>query len=149
MRLRYAPGFFAIDFSATGNAASYLGEGFSVQEALHIWSVGAASQIIIPRDAAMPDGDWLLELQVTAFVVPPCLVARQLGIALNGQPLGAFLIGSQVTVNCRIPATLLVARETLAFTFHHPVCPPAKVLGAGEDQRELGIGFIGLRLHAL
>lgn len=145
--------FFSLDFSETGNAAAYRDYGWSVQEERSIWSVGPISRLAIPMaDIKAPkDRDsWFLELHVNTFVAPPCLVARMLTVVVNGHELARFEIGGAlVTVGCRIPRQCLDGHDTLDILFGHVVCPPANVLGVGDDARPLGIGFLALHLRDL
>jgi hypothetical protein len=134
-----------VDFSENGNAGKYLGAGWSFQETYHVWSLGVESTLTVPMPT--PRDDYMLELQVVAFTVPPYLPLRRLIVTVNGVTIGDHQIGEPVTIGIRLPRACLEGFNRLAFTFATPICPPARVIGAGSDTRELGIGMLSLRIR--
>jgi hypothetical protein len=142
---RLGPCVFEVNFSAAGNAAAFLRDGWSVQEPMHIFSVGTGSALAIPP---LPEGgDYVLELSVAAFTVAPYLTARRLDVAINGILVATADVAGPVVIGCDIPPACLAGAAHLEVRFGHPVCPPAAMLGAGADTRQLGIAFFALRVR--
>lgn len=136
-----------IDFAAGGNAAAHLGAGWSVQEAGHIWSVGADSTLRLPPVAA--PGRHVLELRVLPLLAEPYVAARRLDLVVNGTAVGSFDVRRPTSLYCPIPPALIDGGGVIDITCRHKFCFSARQLGIIPDDRPIGLGYQEVTLWRL
>ncbi len=92
--------------------------------------------------------DMTLEIVAGAYYIGRNLPAQQVGVSVNGHPVGDWTWNAVADSNRRltIPKGFLPGGE-VALEFHvaHPIS--AAELGAGRDERKMGIHIASLRLH--
>jgi hypothetical protein len=107
-----------IDFSDRGNSAQYRLDGWSGQEAEHIWTDGDSSSLALAFK--QPEARYRLEILAWPFVVPDKIPAQTLFVSLEDTQIGKFNVrGGQNLLECDIPAELTTAAQT-TLRFRHP-----------------------------
>jgi hypothetical protein len=129
-----------LEFSAGGTALACQRGGFFPPEGTRTWSNGPMSRLLVEHFMP-PGGDVWLDISGVAFVHPPALPARLLGVAVNGVRLGDFDVAGETSLQVRIPAPLLGRGPGVGIVFHHGDCPPPKSFGGSDDGRALGFMF--------
>jgi hypothetical protein len=138
----------SIDFRRGGNAAAFLGEGWSFQEDDGIWAIGAASDLILPPGLA---GAFVLDMLAWPMVAPPALQQQKLEICLNDRLLFSEVLSGPEPqiITCRIPPGLLRAQGGNTLSLRHPdAAAPADFIASHADYRRLGIHVESLRIAA-
>ena len=128
----YVPGT-ELDFTRKmDTAVFYETDGFWEAENQHTWTVGhhAAMQFRLSR------WDRDLELHFQAF---PFHVSQRLGIRVNGQDLGDYLISADTAYTVILPRDAL--REVTVLELALPDAVSPAEMGQGTDTRCLGIGI--------
>ncbi|HUI17741.1 MAG TPA: hypothetical protein VL244_08765 [Alphaproteobacteria bacterium] len=139
----------AIDFSAKGNAAPYLGEGWLAPDEVGSWSVGRSAELRLAL-AAPPEGDGLLTITASALTgrLRPEVSAI---VLVNGTFVGGLTYGKNEPAGARtltIPHALLTGAAPLRFTFELSDSRPPRSLDLAPDPRPLGLSVRSLRLDA-
>jgi hypothetical protein len=133
-----------LTFGSEGNAAPYLGPGWSGPEAGYQWAVGERSVITVevPGEA---DEYWL-EMDVVPYVKPPLLPRQRLDVRIDRTLVHSFEALPRGEVGCLVPGRLVTARKTIEIVLDHPhAASPMLVAGEGDDRR-LGVSFSRLAL---
>jgi hypothetical protein len=133
-----------LEFSPSGIANMFLGEGWGDQEPNHIWSIGPRSTLAIPRPFETENIE--LQLEVISLVDPDYLIARKLEIVAGGISLGIFAVAGYALISCAVPPACFTNDLTLDIAFAHPYCISAATTGHAADDRPLGLGFVALRI---
>jgi hypothetical protein len=134
----------SLDFKYGGNVGGCERHGFFVAEQLGTWSDGPHSRVVV-NGFVPPGGDVWMEIQGIAFVRPPTLPWRMLGVSVNGVTLGSFDAARETRLQVRVPAS--VQASTLAIEFDHGDCPSPKSFGDSADNRRLGFMFATMALR--
>lgn len=132
---------------AGGSSVSYQGTGWSYPEAELTWTLGSESTIIIPRPS--PPGDYRLQLRVRPFL-PAGRSFMRLGLSVNGQAVGRFMVREQGVLECWLPWSLIGGPATTILILEHPdATRPCDVDPPNPDDRQLSLAFEAVRLSFL
>jgi len=129
-----------LDFADGGSARIHQRGGFYPPEGPRTWSNGPVSRLVLDHFAAQAADLWL-EIVGVAFVHPPALPFRTLGVSINGVRLATLDVAGLSHLHVRVPAAVLAGGAALGILFHHGDCPSPHMLGAGPDARTLGFMF--------
>ncbi|HEX5325846.1 MAG TPA: hypothetical protein VFW75_04185 [Acetobacteraceae bacterium] len=135
-----------ITFGSGGNDASYLGTGWSGDESGYRWTVAGSSELWLENPGAH---EFVLELEVTPFALPPILPAQRLRIYLRQSLIGECVLTRPGRLGFRIPASALRAPGPVRLRFEHPDAARPIDLGGSDDERTLAISFHRLTLSRL
>jgi hypothetical protein len=138
-----------IDFRQEGNAAAFLGEGWSIQEPDGIWSVGECSELTLPPHPG--NCAFVLEMVAWPMVCPPALMQQKLEIYLNEHVVFSAMLSEPEprVVTFRIPPGMLYAdRRTVLMLRHPDAAAPADFIVSHGDYRRLGIHVVRLSIEA-
>jgi hypothetical protein len=127
-----------IRFAQGGNSDRFITGAWSDAEPTHRWSLGPLSTLTLPP--GLPEG-WL-EIEGQGAVHPPHLPTRPFTVLADGKEAGIFEVIGRTRLFCRVPAA------TATLSFHHPLCPSPRQMGAGADDRPLGFGFESVCLYS-
>ncbi len=135
----------AIDFSREGNGRAFVGEGWSAQEAGHIWSVGPRSNLAIPR--LDPRCRHQLIFDMAPYVAPGGAPTARVGLFAGERHLGEFeLAGVRQSVEVFVPAGSIPSSGRLLLRLEHPdFSRPAEQ--GHRDGRPLGICMFKLAIR--
>lgn len=125
-----------IDFSASGNARSYLGEGWSAQEPDGIWAIGRQSIIkfLVSKSSGNTSARITLYPNVHLSKVP----TQRLIILLNGYLLlETSLHGGWATLDIAIRSDFLRWDGINEIEIQHQDAFSPSLLGLSDDRREL------------
>ncbi len=132
---------------AAGSGVSYQGTGWSYPEAELTWTLGAESTIIMPRPS--PAGDYRLQLRVRPFL-PAGRSFMRLGLSVNGQIVGRFVVHEPGILECWLPWSLIGGPATMILILEHPdATRPCDVEPPIADDRKLSLAFEAVRLSFL
>lgn len=130
---------FRIDFLPGGNALQFLQDGWSFQEPIGIWAVGAQSALDLPP-AATSQADHLL-IKLLPRAISPKASRQRLELVLNGQ----VLLSEELPINaariaCAVPQGLLRTEGNNHLVISHPdAVAPRDVSPTNSDPRQLAI----------
>lgn len=137
---------FILSFAAAASV-SYQGTGWSYPEAELTWTLGSESTIIMPRPN--PAGDYQLEMRVWPFL-PMGRWFMRLGLNVNGQVAGRFLVREPGVLACWLPWSLISEPATMLLALEHPdATRPCDVDPLVADDRKLSLAFEAVRLSLL
>jgi hypothetical protein len=133
-----------ITFGHEGNAAPYLGAGWSGPEAGYQWAVGERSVLTldVPGDAE----EYWLEMDVTPYIKPPLLPRQRLDVLIGGTLVHSFVALPRAEVGCVVPGHLVAGRKTIEITLDHPNAASPMLVAGERDDRRLGVSFRRLAL---
>ncbi|MGH7156249.1 MAG: hypothetical protein ACREF3_20175 [Acetobacteraceae bacterium] len=134
----------AIDFGQNGTDAGYLGSGWSGPEEGYRWAIGPQSELWLNNPGGT--GDYVLELDIGPFVLPPAITAQRFSISLRGALVGRSTLSVRGQVGYRVPGSLFAEPGPLRLIFDHPDATPPNKLAAHRDSRPLAVCFYSLRL---
>jgi hypothetical protein len=132
-----------IDFSARGNARSFMGEGWAAKsDQQFTWGLGPRSTLIVPLPSEIREVV-MCELAAVPFLFLPFLQEQRLNLLLDGKPIFGCIfdrptLEQRVT---RLPRELLVGRDRVVLTFEHPDHRSPATLQGSTDDRQLSLGF--------
>jgi hypothetical protein len=138
------PAAIDIVFGAAGNARAYTGEGWSVPDTDHTWTIDDRSVLSFPPPA---DAEaYRLELDVRPFVSPPELPSQRLSVTVNGALIQVFDPIDAGVTECAVPGPLIRGRDGVEIVLEHPRAARPSDLNAGGDSRRLAVMFRRLTL---
>ncbi len=133
-----------LTFGIDGNAAPWLGSGWSAPEAGYQWSIGVRSVLTIPVPGEADD--YWLEMDVKPYVSSPLLPRQRLDVMIGGTLVHSFISVPGAEIGCVVPGKLLAGRAQIEIVFDHPNAA-SPILVAGEtDDRRLAVLFSRLAL---
>ncbi len=139
-------GEFILSFAAA-SSVSYQGIGWSYPEADLTWTLGSESTIIMPRPS--PAGDYQLEMRVWPFL-PTGRWFMRLGLIVNGQIAGRFVVREAGVLECWLPWSLISEPAAMILTLEHPdATRPCDVDPSIADDRKLSLAFEAMRISLL
>ncbi|MBS0644638.1 MAG: hypothetical protein JSS43_32630 [Proteobacteria bacterium] len=141
------PARIDVAFGSAGNAAGYLGAGWSGQENGFCWSIDDRSVIRLP--ALRPAERFRLEMDVVPFVSPPRLAAQRLRVQINGETVQRFDALPRDLVAFEIPGRLLQGGNGAEIVFEHPDAMSPRQACNEDDDRRLAIAFRSLTLSVV
>jgi hypothetical protein len=136
------------DFADGGNAEAIVAGEWSAPEDTHRWSLGASSGCAFSRETLPRGASFWLEIAGQGHVYPPHLPTRPFSVLVNDVEAGSFEVIGRTRLFCRLTPEMLGAADMVSLTFHHPICPSPRAMGAGADDRPLGFGFETMRVFA-
>lgn len=139
-----------IDFRHEGNAATFLGEGWSIQESDGIWTVGEASQLTLPPCPG--NCAFVLEMVAWPMVHAPALLQQKLEIYLNDHVVYSAMLSEPEprVINFQVPPGVLHDDTPNVLSLHHPdAAAPADFVASHLDYRRLGIHLVSLSIEAV
>ncbi len=139
---------FELDFSRSGNARPYLGEGWSPAEATFTWTLGENSFIIF--QSPTEPGTYLLRLTYSAFVAE-FVPIQPLEILINGVSVADFTENHRAVSfrEFRVPQTLFNGLAQSTMCLHHPRAARPDESTGTKDNRRIAFCFLRLSLVKL
>lgn len=134
-------------FGVEGNATPHLGYGWSGAEAGYTWSIGERSLLRIPipaetrADAPAENRDYWLEMDVMPFLMPPLLHRQRLDVRIGDTLVHSFDPVPRGEIGCAVRGDLVAGRTEVVLVLDHPHAASPVLVGAGQDDRRLGIAF--------
>lgn len=136
-----APAGFVVEFGRDGNAAGFVGGGWSYPEAALRWMIGEESELRLPGFADGGVGARLC-LHVLPHVWGEVLPRQRLEIFVNGLAVGAFEVRAEMVLECAIPAGVLRGGDENIVRLRHPdFAAPVQVSGS-PDTRLLAVAAV-------
>lgn len=140
-----------VQFTLDGNAASFIGEGWSHQEDTLRWSEGPRARL--SAACAVREGDRLM-LTVLAhpFTALPVLREQRMEMRMNGVDIHSASIGpgDNTYQKISVPSRDVGGCSTVELTFGFPdAARPCDVVDGSRDARRLGFAFRRLTLMRL
>ncbi len=133
----------SLAFGENGNAADYLGGGWSVPEDGETWCIGPYSSLVLPApERAVP---LVLTIHLRPHLQDHHLTAQRLAIRVGGIKIASFRITDRTTRSCVIPVSLLAPGRPLELMFETPDARRPSQFG-DTDTRMLALAFLSLRL---
>lgn len=131
----------AIDFGIAGNAAAFLGSGWSADEPGFVWATGSQSVLIL--DAPAERCDLAIRLTLRPHVNPPHVPPQSLTVQVNDQTVETFTLTGESIVEFQVPADLIARSGRILIRFLHPnAARPVTESGTETtDARLLAIAF--------
>jgi hypothetical protein len=138
-----------IDFLQGGNAQQFLLEGWSFQEPIGIWAVGAESSLLLPPPET--SAAHRMTIKLFPLISPPKLLRQRIELTLNGTVVHRDEIDAgKRQISCVIPEGLLSTQAENRLVVSHPdAAAPLDVAAQGQDSRQLAVCFIVLELECL
>ncbi|HVY17301.1 MAG TPA: hypothetical protein VHB27_18910 [Rhodopila sp.] len=141
-----APDRIEVAFGVDGNAAAYLGEGWSGQEKGYCWSVNDRSALRLP--VPRPADRYRVDMHVVPFTAPPALPGQRLGVVVNGSMVHSFNPLPRGDVAFTFPGDILRNRDQIELVFEHPDAASPLQMTGGKDDRRLAAAFRTLSVAA-
>lgn len=137
---------YHLAFRAGGNAAAYLGLGWSPAEENFIWSMGHESALSLPKPGH--SADHVLQIALAPFIVPGVLGFQHLEVLVNGEKVANVLLPEQAVLKIAVPWALLERRPQMEIVLHVPTARrPIDVNGIADD-RLLGVSVLEMSVFA-
>ena len=154
----FSPSTLGIDFTPTyswgetltfgqeGPIASYLQDGWASPSAGLTWSTG--DRATLRFQAEPPPAAVLLEAFFKPFLAPGQLDLQRIQVYLSGHPIGEWQASRNTfeTYRLEIKAGSFPENGPFILEFRTPDSAAPAALGAGTDQRVLGLAMIWVRL---
>jgi len=134
-----APKQIKIIFGSDGNAAAYMGEGWSGQENGYCWSIDDRSILRIPALAAADS--YRLEMDVNPFVAPPALLHQRLRVLVNGDMVQSLDLLSRGKATFAFAGAPLLGADEIELLFEHPDAASPQQITGRPDGRRLAVAF--------
>jgi len=138
-----------LGFGTGGNAANYLGVGWSGEEPDSRWMIGQGSEIWIEHPGLGPGRDLILEIDAGILRGPAENPNQRLAVGVRGKAIAQVLLGKGGTLGFHVPAALLDSPGPVRLSFIHPDFRRPVDIGAGSDVRELSFSVRALRLSRI
>jgi hypothetical protein len=136
--------YLSVSFDDKGNAADFILDGWSFQEATHIWTLGHSSGIAF---APPIDGNrYTLELLLWPFTVFNRHPEQRLDVLVNDENIGTFFVRQQVYLKCRLPLLEPNKDGKATVRFLHPDAARPSDFQLGDDARLLSFAFKKLKI---
>jgi hypothetical protein len=138
-----------LDFSAAGNARSYLGNGWSGTETDFTWTEDDDS--FITFETPSEPGTYLLRMTMGAIMNRAQRQAQDLLVYLNEELIAPIALneGHVQFVEQRFPSNLFGSHDRSTLRLHHPHPLRPCDLGPTDDRRRLAFNFKRLSLARL
>lgn len=124
----------------------YLAQGWSIGEAAQRWALGPSAQLAFGLAGT---SDVVLRLEAEPFLVPGRLEEQEVGIDLNGHPVGTWRLRYHGfrTYSVRLPRSLQAPQDRVQLRLPNAASP--RSVGEGNDRRLLAVAVRTLRVDAL
>ncbi len=127
---------FALDFGVGASGAANLAEGWAGPEPGFIWTNANEATLRLPP--CPRGGAYVVRLMGHPFVIPTLLPTQQIGISINGQALGTWVIRDICVVEFEVPPQMTVGGGALEIVLSLPNAARPRALNHAEDNRLLG-----------
>jgi hypothetical protein len=129
----------------------YMGEGWRVEPNNLSWTIGNHAELKLP----LPEfsGQWSFRATVKPYLAPGKLERQRLVLSVGGRIVGEWSLDNNTftTLDWSIPGDWADGESGLTLEFELPDAASPRQLGAGADQRQLGLAFSSLVIsnHAI
>ena len=127
--------FLEMDFTSEMDWVGYRRGGWSFPEGDGTWTVGLASDLLVPEPAEAPC--YTLLLTVSPFLSGAVTMQRMV-VRVDGTKVGSFDVRHPQTLACEIPEATLRRNGAMRITFEQPDAMRPSDVVASDDQRLLG-----------
>jgi hypothetical protein len=124
-------------FGAGGTARPFLTQGWSHLEPDFTWTEGTRSQLRLPCTAVR--GRLMLEMRVSPMLMPPVFRRQRLNVSVNGVQIAEELVGGDCFLGLEVPPEARAGADALDIVLECPDAQVPKQIGAGPDERQLGV----------
>ena len=138
-----------LDFARGGNAASYLGVGWSGTEPKFTWTENYDS--FINFDTPTTPGTYALRITAGAVIRKPDLSTQDLAVFINDVQV-AHIVYTEALVQfqeCKFPHEVFAQAPRTTLRLHHPAAVRPFEVGLNSDRRCLAFSFKRLTLVRL
>jgi hypothetical protein len=122
----------------------YMGEGWRVEPNNLSWTVGNRAELRLP----LPEfaGDWTFQATLKPFLAAGKLDRQRLALSVGEDTLAEWKLDQEdfVTIEWSLPGKLAGTGSPLELVFSLPDASSPHELGAGTDQRKLGVAVLSL-----
>jgi hypothetical protein len=119
----------------------YMGEGWRVEPDNLSWTIGNRAEFMLP----LPEygGQWSFRATVKPYLAPGKLERQRLVLLAGGRIVGEWSLDHNdfTTLDWNIPGDWADGEGGLTLEFELPDAASPHELGAGADQRQLGLAF--------
>jgi hypothetical protein len=122
-------------------------QGWAAPEQNGVWSIGAASRILLGR--LDPGHDHIVALSAQPFVNRPFVPVQMIRAEIAGRIIGDIRTGASECVGFRIPAELAGDGEPAVLTLHHPFAARPCDSIVTQDDRWLGVSYDRMRIFRM
>lgn len=130
----------AIDFSAKGNSANFIGNGWwMVPDENLTWTEGEMSSLTF-RLPDLPSAELSLAIDTIAFVSGARLPNRTVEVLVNDQLLATWEFRDSSPSEKRLDLPAGLDGQVVMFSMRQSASPSPKELGLNGDPRHLGLG---------
>lgn len=134
----------AVDFRKGGNGGRFTAAGWSDPEADFRWMTGEVSELSL--EPGLPNGDYILEFDLTPFVNPPGITAQRLTVSVDGTVVGQSNVAVESRFGYHIPATLLADKPVTSIVLTHPDAMRPCDVRDSADSRLLSLAVTRMRI---
>lgn len=139
--------WLSITFLPAGNAASFIHDGWSFQEAGGIWAIGSESSLVLPP--APKAGTSRLKMVLWPMIVSPHVSRQRLELSLNGQTIysDALTVAEPIPITCTVPEGVLRTDSSNNLVLRHPdAAAPGAFSPELGDYRQLSVCLISIHI---
>ena len=134
-----------LNFGNGGNADPYAGTGWSGPEEHLMWTDGHAATAYLPGRA--PDSNLVMQASLAAYTLPGKLDRQRVRALVNGHEVANWIATADFqTCTALVPRADTAGAETTQITLELPDAVAPISIGAGGDNRTLGVAVSWLQL---
>jgi hypothetical protein len=135
-----------LHFGLNGNAQSYKAGGWSRPEDQITWSDGGRAELVLP--APSPQGSIRLRFYAAAYLKPGKMDRQRLSVSVNRRLVAELVLSDSDfrVFEIQIPRDFFDSQNRTAITFETPDSVSPRVIGDGDDLRQLGLAISWLSL---
>jgi hypothetical protein len=134
-----------LNFGYSGNADPYAGTGWSGPEEHMMWTDGHAATVYLPGRA--PDSNLVMRVNLGAYTLRGKLDRQRVRVLVNGHEVANWVaIAAFQTCTALVPRADTAGAETTQITLELPDAVAPISIGAGSDNRTLGVAVAWLQL---
>ena len=127
--------FLEMDFTSEVDWLGYRRGGWSFPEGGGTWTVGFASDLLVPEPVEAPC--YTLLLTVSPFLGGTVTMQRII-VRVDGTEVGSFDVTHPQTLVCEVPEAVLRRNGSMQIAFEQPDATRPSDVAASDDQRLLG-----------
>ncbi len=124
-------------FGTAGDVRPLLKEGWSQVERDFTWTDGPRGVLALPLPEVK--GALMLEIYLNPMLMPPVIRRQRLVVLVNGHDIADEFIGGECAVAFEIPKAATEGEAGLTVELRCPDAVVPKAIGAGDDERRLGV----------
>ena len=134
-----------LNFGNGGNADPYAGTGWSGPEDHLMWTDGHAATVYLPGRA--PESNLVMRANLAAYTLHGKLNRQRVRVLVNGHEVANWMAtGDFQTCTALVPRADTAGAETTQITLELPDAVAPISIGAGGDNRTLGVAVSWLQL---